>query len=166
MNRRIAPVALISAGLLVALSVTAAQAADVQPAKSACSNGAEKYACLTVATASAPVGATVTFTGKLSSKAMKDLKSWTAGANDVCLDRYATKPGADGSWGGTQLEGACAKVSSKGTFTINAEFGRVGAFDYGVSMGPCRATAAECGNGDPGLVGVAGPTVVRHRTTA
>ena len=155
----------ITALSLIAIT-TPADAAQVQPAKSACSNGAEKYACLTVAKAKAPAGATVVFTGTLSPKAMTNLASWTAGSNTVCLDRYATAPLADGGWPGTAMEGACAPVRADGSFTIKAEFGRVGTFYYGVSMGPCRASAAECGNGDPGLVGVGGPTAVRHRTTA
>lgn len=138
--------------------------ADVAPAKQACSNGAEKYACLSVNKAKAPVGATVTFRGTLSPAAMKNLASWTDGTNVVCLDRYATTPAADG-WSGTPIEGACAAARANGTFTIKAEFGRIGAHYYGVSMGPCLASQAECGNGDPGLVGVGGPTAVRVTTT-
>lgn len=160
--------ALAIAGLIalaVASTTIPAQAAEVTPAKTACSNGAEKYACLSVTKKKAPAGATVIFTGTLSAAAMKNLASWTAGSNTVCLDRYATAPLADGGWPGTALEGACAPVRDDGRFTIKAEFGRVGTFYYGVSMGPCRASAAECGNGDPGLVGVGGPTAVQHRTT-
>lgn len=139
--------------------------AAVTPAKQACSNGAEKYACLSVNRAKAPVGATVVFRGTLSAAAMKNLASWTDGTNVVCLDRYAPAPAADGSWPGTAIEGACAAVRASGAFVIKAEFGRVGAHFYGVSMGPCLASEAECGNGDPGLIGVGGPTAVRVTTT-
>jgi hypothetical protein len=150
---------------VVGLSAPAAYAQTPKPAKSACSNGADKYACLEVDRRKAPVGETVTFTGTLSKKAMTNLKSWTGGTNVVCLDRYPTKPLADGGWPRTPMEGACTSVRTSGDFTIEAEFGRVGKFNYGVSMGPCRASADECGNADPGLVGVGGDTVVRVRTT-
>ena len=150
---------------LMGLAAPSAYAAPPTPAKEACSNGAEKYACLEVDRRKAPVGETVVFTGTLSKKAMKNLASWTDGTNVVCLDRYATAPLADGGWPGTALEGACTSVRASGGFTIEAEFGKVGTYYYGVSMGPCLASAAECGNADPGLVGVGGPTVVRVRTT-
>lgn len=160
-HSRLVPVALLTAALLVAVSSATAQAADVKPSRSACSNGAETYARLTVDTAKAPVGASVTFTGTLSSRAHKYLKSWTAGSNIVCLDRYPIAPLADG-WPGTALDGACVKVRNDGSFTIMAEFRKVGVFYCGVSMSPCRSSADECGNGDPGL---GGPMAVRHRTT-
>jgi hypothetical protein len=150
---------------LVGLGAPSANAAPPTPAKAACSNGAEKYACIEVDRRTAPVGETVTFTGTLSAKAMKNLKSWTRGTNVICLDRYAPAPQADGGWPGTALEGACATVRKAGGFTIEAEFGRIGTFFYGVSMGPCRSSAAECGNGDPGLVGVGGRNAVSLRTT-
>ena len=151
--------------VLVGLGAPSAHAASPTPAREACSNGAEKYACIEVDRRTAPVGEMVTFTGTLSAAALKYLKSWTRGSNVICLDRYATAPNANG-WSGTALEGACTTVRSNGAYTINAEFGRVGRFYYGVSMGPCRSTEAECGGGDPGLVGVGGPTVVSVRTTA
>ena len=158
----------LSATLTTAVAMAFAPlalAASPKPSDRACSNGSEKYACLTVSTRSASVSETVSFAGTLSSAAMRNLKSWTKGTNTVCLDRYAAKAAADGSWGGTQLSGACTTVRGNGGFTINAQLGRVGTYDYGVSMGPCRASKAECGNGDPGLVGVAGPTVVQLTTT-
>lgn len=34
------------------------------------------------------------------------------------------------------IEGACAKVRKDGSFTIQAEFGRVSTFSDGVSVGP------------------------------
>ncbi len=150
---------------LMGLAAPSAYAAPPTPAKEACSNGAEKYACLEVDRRKAPVGETVVFTGTLSKKAMKNLASWTDGTNVVCLDRYPSAPAADGSWVGTVMEGACTTVRTDRGFTIEAEFGKVGKYYYGVSMGPCRASADECGNADPGLVGVGGPTVVRVRTT-
>lgn len=149
----------------VALAAPVAYAAPPMPSKEACSNGAEKYACLETNRRSAPVGETVVFTGTLSNKAMKGLRSWTKGANVICLDRYATSANPDGGWPGTAMEGACTVVRKNGGFTIEAEFGRIGTYYYGVSMGPCRSTAAECGNSDPGLVGVGGPTSVSVRTT-
>lgn len=152
------------AALSLCLAALPAQAEQLQPGKLVCSNGAQKYACLTVAKAKTPAGRTVVFTGNLSPAAMKNLASWTAGSNSVCLDRFETSPAADGSWRPTTLEGACAQVRSNGRFTIKAEFGRVGTYYYGLTMGPCRSSAAECGNGDPDLVGVAGPTVVQHQT--
>lgn len=148
-----------------ALVAPIAYAAPPTPAKEACSNGAAKYACLEVDRRKAPVGETVVFTGTLSKDAMQNLQSWTKGANVVCLDRYARASNADGGWPGTAMEGACTVVRNNGDFTIEAEFGRIGAYFYGVSMGPCRSTAAECGNADPGLVGVGGPTAVSVRTT-
>lgn len=66
------------------------------------------------------------------------------------------------------LEGACTTVRKNGGFTIQAEFGRTGQFFYGLEMGPCRASQAECGGGDPGLVGLGSdkdPSVVAVRTT-
>lgn len=165
MRRRSIIVSAVAAFACVGMSIPPAHAATPKPAKSACSNGADKYACLTVDQRKAPVGQTVTFTGALSKKAMKNLASWTDGTNVVCLDRYSASPAADGSWPATPLEAACSTVRAGGDFTIEAEFGKVGRFNYGVSMGPCLASAAECGNADPGLVGVGGPTVVRVRTT-
>lgn len=125
------------------------------------------YACLETSDRTVPSGDTVTFTGTLSPAAMKNLKSWTRGDNIVCLDRYKTKPEADGSWPWEMLEGVCTTVRKDGGFTIKAEFGRKGTYYYGVEIGPCRSTADECGNGDPGLVGGngAGKKVLQVTTT-
>jgi len=65
-----------------------------------------------------PSGETATFTGTLGTKAQKNLKSWTNGDNIVCLSRYATKPEADGSWGGANFDAACTTVRKNGGFTI------------------------------------------------
>ena len=89
-----------------------------------------------------------------------DVKPSTS-ARSNGAERYAIAPLAD-CWPGTTLDGACVKVRNDGSFTIKAEFRKVGAFYCGVSMGPCRSSADECGNGDPGLVG---PIAVRRRTT-
>jgi hypothetical protein len=157
--------------LAIALAATTLAAgpalAAPTPANKACSqdvNG-KVYACLEAKDRAVPSGDTAAFTGTLSAVAMKNLKSWTKGDNIICLDRFKTTPEADGSWPWQTLEGVCTTVRKDGTFTINAEFGRKGAFYYGVEFGPCRASAAECGGGDPGLVGVGGPTVVKVKTT-
>jgi hypothetical protein len=101
-----------------------------------------------------PSGDPVTFTGKLSPSAFKNLKTWTKGDNIVCLTRYKPRPEADGTWPWTTMEGACTTVRNNGSFTINAELGRKGLFYYGVEMGPCRGSADLCENGDRGLLGV------------
>jgi hypothetical protein len=135
-----------------------AQAADPPiPSTSVCSIGTSKdYACMEVNAKKVPSGDTATFTGTLSTKAQKNLKSWTNGDNIVCLSRYPTKPAADGSRLRTDLDAACTTVRKDGGFTINAEFGRKGTYYYGLEMGPCRSKSqGECGNGDPGLIGLA-----------
>ena len=143
----------------IALASTAfASSAAAKPVDQVCGkDGAGKtYACIATTDHTVPSGDTVTFTGKLSPAAMKNLKAWTKGDNIICLDRYKTKPEADGSWPWTMLEGACTTVRKDGTFTISAEFGRKGTYFYGVENGPCRADANMCGDGDPGLVGLEG----------
>lgn len=139
---------------------TAAQAADKPvPSKSVCSqDGTKDYACMAVNSMKIPSGDTATFTGKIvSAKALKELASWTAGDNIVCLTRYKTKPEADGSWPWQSLEAACTTVRKDGGFTINAEFGRKGTYFYGLEMGPCRSkNEGECGNADSMLVGLYG----------
>ena len=165
MKKRSLAVSMVIGFAAAALVAPVAYAAPPTPSKEACSNGAAQYACLEADRRKAPVGETVVFTGTLSAEAMKNLRSWTKGANVVCLDRYAPAANADGGWPGTAMEGACTVVRKNGGFTIEAEFGRIGTYYYGASMGPCRSTAAECGNADPGLVGVGGPTVVSVRTT-
>jgi hypothetical protein len=165
MKKRSITVSTIIGFAAAALMAPVAYAAPFTPSNEACSNGAAQYACLEADRRKAPVGATVVFTGTLSKEAMRGLRSWTKGANVVCLDRYAPAANADGGWPGSAMEGACTVVRKNGGFTIEAEFGRIGTFYYGVSMGPCRSTADECGNSDPGLVGVGGPTHVSVRTT-
>lgn len=135
------------------MSSAAAEELTYVPASTVC-NG--DYACMSVDRTKAPAGAPVTFTGTLSADAMKALNSWTRGTNVVCLDRYKTSVESDGSWPWTKMEGACSSVRKNGQFTIEAEFGRVGTFIYGVEFGPCRSTSDECGGGDPGLVGGTG----------
>lgn len=141
-----------SALLVTGLTGTAAAAEEISfvPATTVCSGD---YACMSVNRTQAPAGATVTFTGKLSTEARKALDSWTRGTNIVCLDRYKTTTEKDGSWPWTPMEGACSPVRKNGQFTIQAEFGRVGTFIYGVEFGPCRSNADECGAADSGLVG-------------
>ena len=102
-----------------------------------------------------PSSETATFTGNLSKRARKNLESWTRGENIVCLSRYATKPATDGGWPSQVLEAACTTIRNNGEFTIIAEIGRKGTYYYGLKMGPCRAkNIVECGEGDPGLIGV------------
>lgn len=167
-------IAALASALVIGASslvfATPALAADPVPSNASCSAGpgGKNYACMEVDTRRAPAGATVTFTGKLTPAAMKNLRSWTKGDNIVCLTRYKPKAEADGSWPWTVLEGACTTVRKNGGFTIQAEFGRTGQFFYGLEMGPCRASQAECGGGDPGLVGLGSdkdPSVVAVRTT-
>lgn len=173
MRRAIAaPVIAIAAAVLVpaslvSVAIPASAATDVKPARSACSEGVDtpRYACMTVDARKVPSGDTATFTGTLSATALANLEEWTKGDRIVCLTRYAPKPQADGSWPSTTLEGVCTTVRRNGTFTIEAEFGRKGTFYYGLEMGPCRGSDALCGNGDPGLLGVAGPRVVALTTT-
>jgi plastocyanin len=166
MSRRMLALSIATAVSLTTVVAGPALAAP-SAANKACSqdvNGAV-YACLETKDRTVPSGDTVTFTGTLSKAAMKNLKSWTKGDNIVCLDRFKTHPEADGSWPWTMLEGVCTTVRKDGTYTIKAEFGRKGTFYYGLEMGPCRAGAAECGDGDPGLVGVGGMKVVAVKTT-
>jgi len=138
------------AGLALLAAPASAEDLTPVPSKSVCSG---TYACMSVNRTSAPAGATVTFTGKLSGDAMKALKSWTRGSNTVCLERFKPAPEKDGSWPWTTMEGACSPVRKSGEFTIKAEFGRVGTYIYGLEFGPCRSNADECGNADPGLIG-------------
>ena len=160
---------LVLAGIPM-LFAPAAQALELpKPAKSVCSEGTEgkAYACMKVDSRRVPSGDTVTFTGTLSAAAQKNLRSWTRGDNIVCLTRYKPQPEADGSWPWQVMEAACTTVRMNGGFTIEAEFGRKGTFFYGLEMGPCRSNAAECGDGDPGLVGVygIGDKALQLRTT-
>lgn len=165
----IASVSLVLSGIPMFVA-PAAQALDPpKPAKSVCSEGptGNSYACMKVDSRRVPSGDTVTFTGTLSAAAQKNLRSWTRGDNIVCLTRYKPQPEADGSWPWQVMEAACTTVRMNGGFTIEAEFGRKGTFFYGLEMGPCRSNAAECGDGDPGLVGVygIGDKALQLRTT-
>lgn len=160
----------LSAAVAVAatsLVATPALAATPKPSARACSldGMGSVYACMEVADRTVPSGDTVTFTGHLSPRAMTNLKAWTKGDNIVCLDRFRTKPESDGSWPWETLEGACTTVRKDGRFTIEAEFGRKGTYYYGLEFGPCRADAALCGDGDPGLLLVGQKRVVAVRTT-
>ena len=150
-------IGLATAVLLVPFVVPAvAPAADpLKPSKSVCSqDGRDKdYACVKVNAKKVPSGETATFTGNLSKSARKNLESWTRGENIVCLTRYRTKPETYG-WPLQIFDEACTAVRKNGEFTINAELGRDGTFYYGLAMGLCRAKPGECGEGDPGLIGV------------
>jgi hypothetical protein len=98
---------------------------------------------------------------------MKALGSWTRGENTVCLTRYAPTPQSDG-WPSQTLDQACTTVKKDGTFGLTVELGKQGLNFYGVEMGPCRASEDECGNADPGLLGVSNKKnrVVAVRTVA
>lgn len=166
---RLASVALVLPFVVPATT----QAADLpKPSKTVCSLwlgiAKKDYACMKVNAKKVPWGDTAAFTGSLSPKARKYLKSWTKGDNIVCLTRYATKPDTDGGWPSQVLDAACTTVRKNGEFTINVEFGRKGAHYYGLEMGPCRSKPGKCGNGDPGLIGVGSNDankVLRLKTT-
>jgi len=160
---------LIMAVTVILVGAPAAQAADRPvPSSDVCSETATAtpYACMGVSKRRVPSGDPVIFSGTLSSKARKSLADWTKGDNIVCLTRYATKPAA-GGWPSNTLESACTTVRRDGGFAIDAEFGRKGRFFYGLEMGPCRATADLCGNGDPMLIGLfnKGDKAILVRTT-
>lgn len=152
---------------MTSLIASPALAATPKPSARACSMDVlgGVYACMRVADRTVPSGDTVTFTGRLSPRALTNLKAWTKGDNIVCLIRLRTTPESDGSWPWETLEGACTTVRKDGRFTINAEFGRKGTYYYGLEFGPCRADAAMCGDGDPGLLSVGQKRVVAVRTT-
>ena len=150
-------IGLATAVLLVPFVVPAvAPAADpLKPSKSVWSqDGRDKgYACVKVNTKIVPSSETATFTGNLSKRARKNLESWTRGENIVCLTRFRTKPETYG-WPLQIFDEPCTAVRKNREFTINAELGRDGTFYYGLAMGLCRAKPGECGEGDPGLIGV------------
>lgn len=155
--RRALVIVAAAAAAAFALTAPPAQAADRPvPSSDVCAEvaGGTTYACMSTAKRAVPSGDPVIFTGTLSAKARKSLAKWTKGDNIVCLTRYPAKPLADGGWPGTVLEAACTTVRKDGGFTIDAELGRKGRFYYGLEMGPCRADAALCGNGDPQLIGL------------
>lgn len=144
---------LIAAAMgLLAVALAPAANADVRPAKKVCDS--DDYACMQVSTRQASANETVSFTGTLSPRAQRTVGSWTDGEMDVCLTRYRTKPNRNGSWPWQTLDQACTTVNRNGTFTLNAQLGVRGTFFYGLEAGECRASRAECGNSDPGLIGV------------
>ena len=155
--RALVMLSLATAALALPVPAIAAPSAPV-PSSKACAQTADQtdYACLQVEARKVPSGDTATFTGTLSASAMSNLKAWTKGDNIICLTRYPTSAQPDGSWVGTPLEGVCTTVRKDGSFTIAAEFGRKGRYFYGLDMGPCRASADLCGNGDGQLVGLYG----------
>jgi hypothetical protein len=159
----------ITLGLVVPLLGLPAASADtaVKPRKSACTADPADYACLKASARREVSGEPVSFTGKLSPRAMKALGSWTRGENTVCLTRYAPTPQSDG-WPSQTLDQACTTVKKDGTFGLTVELGKQGLNFYGVEMGPCRASEDECGNADPGLLGVSNKKnrVVAVRTVA
>lgn len=160
-----------SIAVALAVTVLGAPAAlaetTVKPSTSACNANPADYACLKVSTARQVAGAPVSFTGSLRPEAMRPLKSWTRGENTVCLIRFEPKPARNGWWSQT-LDHACTKVNGDGTFSMTVALGKLGLHYYGVEMGPCRASEDECGNADPGLLGVANKQdrVVAVRTVA
>jgi len=163
-------IASLALGLLVPLLALPAASADttVKPRKSACTADPADYACLKASARREVAGEPVSFTGTLSPRAMKALASWTQGENTVCLIRFAPAPASDGSWGSQTLDQACTTVNKNGTFGLTVELGKQGLHFYGVEMGPCRSSQDECGNADPGLLGVANKKdrVVAVRTVA
>lgn len=162
--------ATVIVGLLVSgFGIQPAFAApEVTPRKSACTKDPANYACLTTEARREVAGQPVTFTGTLSAKALKNLASWTTGENTVCLIRFDPQPQSNGSWPSQTLDQACTTVNKNGTFGLTVELGKQGLHFYGVEMGPCRASQDECGNGDPGLLGVSNKKnrVVAVRTVA
>jgi hypothetical protein len=142
---------------------------DVKPRKSACTADPNNYACLKVSDRREVSGEAVTFTGSLSKQAQKNLTSWTRGENTICLTRYAPAPMKNGSWPWQTLDQACTTLNPNGTFGMTVFLGVQGLHFYGVEMGPCQADEDECGNADPGLIGVGGNKnnrVVAVRTVA
>jgi hypothetical protein len=162
--------AFVAVALLAPLVGLPAASADtaVKPRKSACTADPADYACRTVSARREVAGEPVTFTGTLSPRAMKGLASWTKGENTVCLNRYEPTPASNGSWGSQTLDQACTTVNKNGTFGMTVELGKQGLHFYGVEMGPCKASEDECGNADPGLLGVSNKKnrVVAVRTLA
>lgn len=127
---------------------------NVKPRISACTADPNNYACLRASARREVAGEAITFTGTLSRQAQRNLTSWTRGENTICLTRYDSKPRRNGSWPWQTLDAACTTLNPNGTFGMTVFLGVQGQHFYGVEMGPCRASADECGNGDPGLIGV------------
>lgn len=141
---------------------------DLKRKKKACTAEPRNYACLKASDRREVAGEPVTFTGSLSKRAQRNLASWTGGENTICLTRYAPKPEKDGSWPWETLDKVCSTLNTDGTFGMVANLGVQGLHYYGVEMGPCRASRDECGNSDPGLLGLSnrGDRVVAVRTVA
>lgn len=162
--------ALVAVALLAPFVGLPAASADtvVKPRKSACTKEPADYACVKVSARREVAGEPVSFTGTLSTEAMRQLANWTKGENSVCLIRFEPKPASNGSWGSQTLDQACTTVNKNGTFGLTVELGKQGLHFYGVEMGPCRASEDVCGNADPGLLGVANKKdrVVAVRTVA
>lgn len=154
----------------ITVTAGAAQADDdVKPRKSACTADPNNYACLRVSDRREVSGEAVTFRGSLSKQAQRNLASWTRGENTICLTRYEPSPLKDGSWPWQTLDQACTTLNPNGTFGMTVFLGVQGLHFYGVEMGPCRADEDECGNADPGLIGVGNTKkdrVVAVRTVA
>jgi hypothetical protein len=175
MNRSLKrSLAAASALLIAATGITVAAGSafadeDVKPRKSACAAEPNNYACLRVSDRREVAGEAVTFRGSLSKEAQRNLASWTRGENTICLTRYEESPRKNGSWPRQTLDQACTTLNPNGTFGMTVFLGVQGLHFYGVEMGPCRADEDECGNSDPGLIGVGGnkkDRVVAVRTVA
>jgi hypothetical protein len=123
---------------------------------SACTADPNDYACLRASARREIAGEAITFTGTLSRQAQRNLASWTRGENTICLTRYESMPRRNGSWPSQTLEAACTTLNPNGTFGMTVFLGVQGQHLYGVEMGQCRASQDECGNADPGLIGVMG----------
>ncbi len=148
--------AILGLSLSGVLAVPAQADTNVKPRKSACTADPSNYACLQVSDRREISGEAVTFTGSLSRQAQRNLVSWTDGENTICLTRYAAKPRRNGSWPSQTLDAACTTLNPNGTFGMTVFLGVQGQHFYGVEMGQCRASRDECGNADPGLIGVMG----------
>lgn len=159
--------ALAATGTVMGASAALADE-DLKRKKKACTAEPRNYACLKASDRREVSGEPVTFTGSLSKRAQRNLASWTDGENTICLTRYEPKPNKNGSWPSETLDKVCTTLNTDGTFGMVANLGVQGLHYYGVEMGPCRADEDECGNADPGLLGVAnrGDRVVAVRTVA
>ena len=144
------------ASILVIVMTPQASASDeFKYRKKACVAEPTNYACLKADTRRQSASEPVLFTGELSRQAQKNLASWTSGENTICLTRYSKTPRKDGSWPRETLSAACTTMNKDGTFGIETYLGKIGAFVYGIEMGPCQSTAEECGQADGMLLGVA-----------
>ena len=163
----VSALAVALSGLVLGAAAVAADE-DIKRKKKACTAEPRDYACLKASDRREVAGEPITFTGSLSRQAQRNLASWTAGENTICLTRYEPNPLKDGSWPWETLDQVCTELNTDGTFGIVAYLGKQGLHYYGVEMGPCRAGQAECEGGDPGLLGVSNRNnrVVAVRTVA